>query len=649
MKKRKEGKKYSLLVRLLVLVVLIVIIGFYIANKKDIKENESGNLYSLTSNSYNLFSSSAPALVNNEEDNNFEIMCNYGVILPCISANHNEKNCSFLRYEGRSAIFRCVADKTGIINNYCNIIYYAGDNRCSNPRKDKIAHTEVSGINYSYTPENYSQSNNTNSTSNNNSSINSSQNPQLCYVNWKCSSWSNCTNNQQTRICGDKNNCSNQKNKPAEIKSCVSDCNSNEKNYCYNDYIVLKESCIDNQIVSEKKICPNGCKDGKCIINVNDAKTRKNTLVFTGIYPQSAEGKGIPILYDYVNRFSSNINGLGICCFEQSNSKELVNFSHHKGFIVQAGAGSKEEAMQVITQDINILIFDEIKSRENREGRKIMSGSEFNSLKNELKKINPDIKVGIVEGYESDFNKWHNEGANPDIVGYENYYKNNGKLAEGLISYENFMNNIAPKFPNSKTEAWINRIDEIKKYLGKIDFIVFFAVDSYKLGVIESNWPEFRFEDSENELKAQYGMAELVSSSAPNSAYIGDSFEIKCDFGAKLPCVSAKHEDEKCYFVKFDKTSAIFNCKAVQLGLWNNYCSMFSISGDNRCFDKEEKIQGTEVKICTPNCVNKKCGDDGCGNSCGECDKNYDCYEGICYYPCNFFEKVWSWFGFKDC
>ncbi len=33
---------------------------------------------------------------------------------------------------------------------------------------------------------------------------------------------------------------------------------------------------------------------------------------------------------------------------------------------------------------------------------------------------------------------------------------------------------------------------------------------------------------------------------------------------------------------------------------------------------------------CTPNCLNKKCGDDGCGGSCGSCEKGKKCDNGIC-------------------
>jgi len=37
--------------------------------------------------------------------------------------------------------------------------------------------------------------------------------------------------------------------------------------------------------------------------------------------------------------------------------------------------------------------------------------------------------------------------------------------------------------------------------------------------------------------------------------------------------------------------------------------------------------------ICTPNCFNKECGDDGCGGSCGTCPGNQQCINGECSGP----------------
>ena len=45
---------------------------------------------------------------------------------------------------------------------------------------------------------------------------------EVCVENWQCTSWTTCTNNQQTRTCTDINNCGTTINKPLEIQSCIS-------------------------------------------------------------------------------------------------------------------------------------------------------------------------------------------------------------------------------------------------------------------------------------------------------------------------------------------------------------------------------------------------------------------------------------------
>jgi len=47
-------------------------------------------------------------------------------------------------------------------------------------------------------------------------------NQTLCSSSWTCSSWTTCSNNQQSRTCSDINNCGNQTNKPIESQSCSS-------------------------------------------------------------------------------------------------------------------------------------------------------------------------------------------------------------------------------------------------------------------------------------------------------------------------------------------------------------------------------------------------------------------------------------------
>ena len=41
-------------------------------------------------------------------------------------------------------------------------------------------------------------------------------------------------------------------------------------------------------------------------------------------------------------------------------------------------------------------------------------------------------------------------------------------------------------------------------------------------------------------------------------------------------------------------------------------------------------MQNESQETCRPDCVDKICGDDGCGGSCGECKSNHECSEGRC-------------------
>lgn len=47
-------------------------------------------------------------------------------------------------------------------------------------------------------------------------------NNETCTPNWLCNSWTNCTSNQQTRICIDTNNCGVFIGKPSESQTCTS-------------------------------------------------------------------------------------------------------------------------------------------------------------------------------------------------------------------------------------------------------------------------------------------------------------------------------------------------------------------------------------------------------------------------------------------
>ncbi len=73
-----------------------------------------------------------------------------------------------------------------------------------------------------------------------------------CLEDWSCTSWSNCTNSQQTRTCSDSNSCGTIKNRPSLSQSCV-------VGVCSEDWTCTNWGfCVDNQ---EIRVCTDlgGC------------------------------------------------------------------------------------------------------------------------------------------------------------------------------------------------------------------------------------------------------------------------------------------------------------------------------------------------------------------------------------------------------
>ena len=50
--------------------------------------------------------------------------------------------------------------------------------------------------------------------------------------------------------------------------------------------------------------------------------------------------------------------------------------------------------------------------------------------------------------------------------------------------------------------------------------------------------------------------------------------------------------------------------------------------------DAEDSVDIEEVDVCVPNCDGRLCGDDGCGNSCGQCATGQECEDGTCVKQC---------------
>jgi hypothetical protein len=97
--------------------------------------------------------------------------------------------------------------------------------------------------------------------------------PQTCTENWTCSSWSNCSNSQQTRTCIDNNACNTTTNKPALTQSCVvSNVNPSQTinttsvaaNISTTTLTVSNQTNISTQIVCPNVVSPS-CADGSLV------------------------------------------------------------------------------------------------------------------------------------------------------------------------------------------------------------------------------------------------------------------------------------------------------------------------------------------------------------------------------------------------
>lgn len=78
-----------------------------------------------------------------------------------------------------------------------------------------------------------------------------------------------------------------------------------------------------------------------------------------------------------------------------------------------------------------------------------------------------------------------------------------------------------------------------------------------------------------------------------------------------------------------------FYCAGTQLrrdrcvnGVWTD--AFEDCAWNNKICQNNQCITNITAPTCTPNCVGKSCGDDGCGGSCGTCSSDMKCQEGVC-------------------
>ncbi len=89
----------------------------------------------------------------------------------------------------------------------------------------------------------------------------------------------------------------------------------------------------------------------------------------------------------------------------------------------------------------------------------------------------------------------------------------------------------------------------------------------------------------------------LINFFVPSQVRLGQSFQIGCDFGERLPCIAPTHTGGICSWVGWDGSStvALFNCTANSAGVKNNTCNLFNYPADSRCVRKVIPINSTNV------------------------------------------------------
>lgn len=114
---------------------------------------------------------------------------------------------------------------------------------------------------------------------------------EVCTEDWQCDKWSECENEEQTRVCEDLNECGTESNKPAELQACnvLVDCDSEGGSFCddneFCDGDLLNSTggdCCVGECLKIKTISCN--KDIDCFIDKAENCTLSN---FTSIIDAS--------------------------------------------------------------------------------------------------------------------------------------------------------------------------------------------------------------------------------------------------------------------------------------------------------------------------------------------------------------------------
>jgi len=101
----------------------------------------------------------------------------------------------------------------------------------------------------------------------------------------------------------------------------------------------------------------------------------------------------------------------------------------------------------------------------------------------------------------------------------------------------------------------------------------------------------------------------------------------KCEEGECVDCRPCDQSDAYC---ETDTSGKV--CKMSDFAAWCTEWKDFSCDIGYSCLD------GKCLENCIPDCDDKECGSDSCGDSCGDCGPNEDCNSGTCYGPGQMFD-----------
>jgi len=366
----------------------------------------------------------------------------------------------------------------------------------------------------------------------------------------------------------------------------------------------------------------------------------KRTETYAGIYVTN----NLNGLKNYINKISDNFSGISSAVV-YGLTEENVDLAQARDLKVMAHCGYisyPHECLASAQNGADIIVFDEWKwGYRSGRGAKL-TGADFNLKMEQLKQINPLIQVGIVEPFIDQYDEFYNEGANPDFIGLE-LYRNaaTGQYTPGVLSYGDFVSQVASKFPQAEIYIWTNETSAIELYNNKADALIYFHVDkraSFLLSDIERTLVPYCIN------RCAGGARECKDGGVRTCGnYDTDSC---LEWGATANCPTG----QSCSGAGICAATCVPTCTTANAKQCNgNGVQICALSGG--CLKWSTAVACTTGKtcnsgVCKTTCVAKTCSamggyecgswSDGCGKtiSCGTCATNKVCSSGKCVSNC---------------